>query len=176
LMREHRLPQRRRPEGPRRRPGFFRVERPEQLWRLDVRSIWVAEHGSCYVNAAIDARDLRLGARYPVPRARGDRRDRGTSTRAGLCSLEEPACPSLIGSKKSSWLAFELRPLAIEYQQLEEVAQRQGLALDDERATPARKRDPLARPPRPNGSRRRRPSHRRPARSTRPDPVPPAER
>jgi MarR family len=36
----------------------------------------------------------------------------------------------------------ELRPLAIEYQQLEQVAQRLGLALDDERATPARKRKP----------------------------------
>jgi putative transposase len=55
LMREHRLPQRRRPEGRRRRPGFFRVERPDQLWHLDMPSIWVAEHGWCYLNAAIDS-------------------------------------------------------------------------------------------------------------------------
>jgi putative transposase len=54
LMREHRLLQRRRPEGRRRRPGFFRVERPDQLWHLDMTSVWVAEHGWCYLNAAID--------------------------------------------------------------------------------------------------------------------------
>ena len=54
LMREHALLQRRRSEGRRRRPGFFRVERPDQLWHLDMTSIWVAEHGWCYLNAAID--------------------------------------------------------------------------------------------------------------------------
>jgi len=31
LMAEHRLLQRHRPSGRRRRPGFFRVERPDQL-------------------------------------------------------------------------------------------------------------------------------------------------
>ena len=40
--------------GRRRRPGFFRVERPDQLWHLDMTSVWVAEHGWCYLNAAID--------------------------------------------------------------------------------------------------------------------------
>jgi putative transposase len=54
LMREHRLLQRHRSEGRRRRPGFFRVERPDQLWHLDMTSVWVAEHGWCYLNAAID--------------------------------------------------------------------------------------------------------------------------
>jgi putative transposase len=39
LMREHRLLQRRRSEGRRRRPGFFRVERPDQLWDLDMTSV-----------------------------------------------------------------------------------------------------------------------------------------
>jgi putative transposase len=53
-MREHALLQRRRSEGRRRRPGFFRVERPDQLWHLDMTSVWVAEHGWCYLNAAID--------------------------------------------------------------------------------------------------------------------------
>ena len=47
LMREHRLLQGRRSEGRRRRPGFFRVERPDQLWHLDMTSVWVAEHGWC---------------------------------------------------------------------------------------------------------------------------------
>jgi putative transposase len=54
LMREHRLLQRRRPQGRRRRPGFFRVERPDQLWHMDMTSVWVAEHGWCYLNAIID--------------------------------------------------------------------------------------------------------------------------
>src|SRR4051812_36532036 len=45
VMRERRLIQRRRPSGRRRRPGFFRVERPDQLWHLDMTSVWVAEHG-----------------------------------------------------------------------------------------------------------------------------------
>jgi len=54
VMRERRLIQRRRREPRRRRPGFFRVERPDQLWHLDMTSVWVAEHGWCYPMAAID--------------------------------------------------------------------------------------------------------------------------
>ncbi|MBA2633883.1 MAG: IS3 family transposase [Chloroflexi bacterium] len=45
VTRERRLIQRRRPLERRMRPGFFRVERPRQLWQLDMTSIWVAEHG-----------------------------------------------------------------------------------------------------------------------------------
>jgi putative transposase len=54
VMREQRLIQRRRSVSRRRRPGFFRVERPGQLWHLDMTSVWVAEHGWCYLNAIID--------------------------------------------------------------------------------------------------------------------------
>jgi len=54
VMREQRLLQRHRRSGRRRRPGFFRVERPDQLWHMDMTSVWVAEHGWCYLNAAID--------------------------------------------------------------------------------------------------------------------------
>jgi len=54
VMRQQRLLQRHRPLRRRRRPGFFRVERPDQLWHLDMTAIWVAEHGWCYLNAAID--------------------------------------------------------------------------------------------------------------------------
>jgi putative transposase len=54
LMREHRLLQPKRSEGRRRRPGFFRVTRPDELWHLDMTSVWIAEHGWCYLNAAID--------------------------------------------------------------------------------------------------------------------------
>ncbi len=54
VMRERGLIQRRRPLERRRRPGFFRVERPDQLWHLDLTSVWVAEHGWVYLMAAID--------------------------------------------------------------------------------------------------------------------------
>jgi putative transposase len=54
LMREHRLLQPKRSEQRRRRPGYFQVTRPDELWHLDMTSVWVAEHGWCYLNAAID--------------------------------------------------------------------------------------------------------------------------
>ena len=54
VMREQKLIQRRRSEPRRRRPGFFGVERPAQLWHMDMTSIWVAEHGWVYLNAVID--------------------------------------------------------------------------------------------------------------------------
>jgi putative transposase len=54
VMRERKLIQRRRPLERRKRPGFFRVERPSQLWQLDMTSIWVAEHGWTYLMAIID--------------------------------------------------------------------------------------------------------------------------
>lgn len=54
LMREHRLLQPKRSEGRRKRPGFFQVTRPDELWHLDMTSVWVAEHGWVYLNAIID--------------------------------------------------------------------------------------------------------------------------
>ncbi|HEY6777238.1 MAG TPA: IS3 family transposase [Thermoleophilaceae bacterium] len=54
VMRERSLIQRRRRLDRRRRPGFFRVTRPDELWHLDMTSVWVAEHGWCYLMAAID--------------------------------------------------------------------------------------------------------------------------
>jgi putative transposase len=54
VMRERKLIQRRRPLERRKRPGFFRVECPRQLWQLDMTSVWVAEHGWCYLMAMID--------------------------------------------------------------------------------------------------------------------------
>jgi putative transposase len=54
VMRLHRLIQRHRPLARRRRPGTFAVTRPNELWHLDMTSIWVAEAGWTYLNAAID--------------------------------------------------------------------------------------------------------------------------
>ncbi len=53
-MRAEGLLQRHRPSGRRRRPGYFRVERPDQLWHMDMTRIWVADHGWCYLNAIVD--------------------------------------------------------------------------------------------------------------------------
>lgn len=54
VMRQRRLIQRRRRLDRRRRPGFFQVTRPNELWHLDMTSVWIAEHGWCYLMAAID--------------------------------------------------------------------------------------------------------------------------
>lgn len=54
LMREHRLLQPKRSEGRRKRPGYFEVTRPDELWHMDMTSVWVAEHGWCYLHAIID--------------------------------------------------------------------------------------------------------------------------
>ena len=54
VMRQHKLIQRRGRPPRRRRPGVFRVTRPAELWHMDMTSIWVAEHGWCYLNTIID--------------------------------------------------------------------------------------------------------------------------
>jgi putative transposase len=53
-MREQRLLQPVRSEGRRRRPGYFQVTRPDELWHMDMTSVWTAEHGWTYLNAIID--------------------------------------------------------------------------------------------------------------------------
>ena len=54
VMRAHRLLQPVRGEGRRRRPGFFRVTRPDELWHLDMTKVWTAQHGWVYLHAIID--------------------------------------------------------------------------------------------------------------------------
>jgi putative transposase len=53
-MREHRLLQPKRSEGRRKRPGYVAVTRPDELWHMDMTSVWVAEHGWVSLNAIID--------------------------------------------------------------------------------------------------------------------------
>jgi putative transposase len=53
-MRAEGLLQRHRSSGRRRRPGYSRVERPDQLWHMDMTSVWVVDHGWCYLNAIVD--------------------------------------------------------------------------------------------------------------------------
>jgi putative transposase len=72
VMREHKLIQRRRPLERRKRPGFFRVERPRQLWQLDMTSVWVAEHGWTYLMAIIDCCTREIVAWQLSLRCRAD--------------------------------------------------------------------------------------------------------
>ncbi len=72
VMRERKLIQRRRPLERRKRPGFFRVERPRQLWQLDMTSVWVAEHGWRYLNAIIDCCTREIVAWQLSLRCRAD--------------------------------------------------------------------------------------------------------
>ena len=72
VMRERKLIQRRRPLERRKRPGFFRVERPRQLWQLDMTSVWVAEQGWTYLMAIIDCCTREIVAWQLELRCRAD--------------------------------------------------------------------------------------------------------
>ncbi len=72
VLRERKLIQRRRPLARRKRPGFFRVERPRQLWQLDLTSVWVAEQGWTYLNAIIDCCTREIVAWQLELRCRAD--------------------------------------------------------------------------------------------------------
>lgn len=54
IMRAHRLLQPVRGLDRRRRPGFFRVTRPGELWHMDMTKVWTAQHGWVYLHAIVD--------------------------------------------------------------------------------------------------------------------------
>ena len=54
VMRKHRLLQRSRNTDRRRRPGYFRVTRPDELWHLDMTKVWTVAHGWVYLHVAVD--------------------------------------------------------------------------------------------------------------------------
>lgn len=54
VMRTHGLLQPARGAGRRRRPGFFRVTRPDELWHMDMTKVWTAAHGWVYLHVIID--------------------------------------------------------------------------------------------------------------------------
>jgi hypothetical protein len=70
VMRERRLIQRRRRSTAAGDPDFFRVERPDQLWHLDMTSVWVAKHGWVYLGCLPSRRRSRLDLRSHVVRSR----------------------------------------------------------------------------------------------------------
>jgi len=54
VMRAHKLLQPTRGSGRRRRPGFFRVTRPDELWHFDMTKVWTAQHGWVYLHVMVD--------------------------------------------------------------------------------------------------------------------------
>ena len=55
VMRAHRLLQNNvSADGRRRRPGYFRVTRPDELWHIDMTKMWTAAHGWVYLHAMVD--------------------------------------------------------------------------------------------------------------------------
>ena len=91
VMREQKLIQRRRPLERRKRPGFFRVERPRQLWQLDLTSVWVAEHGWTYLMAIIDCCTREIVAWHLELRCRADEAI-AVVERAAAVHAIEPRC------------------------------------------------------------------------------------
>ncbi len=88
VMRERELIQRRRRLERRKRPGFFRVERPRQLWQLDMSSVWVAEHGWCYLMAIIDCCTREIVAWQLELRCRADEAIRLIERAAAVHAIE----------------------------------------------------------------------------------------
>jgi putative transposase len=54
IMRAHNLLQHDRNRDRRRRPGFFRVTRPDELWHMDMTKVWTAQHGWVYLHVIVD--------------------------------------------------------------------------------------------------------------------------
>ncbi len=108
VMRERQLIQRRRPLGRRKRPGFFRVERPRQLWQLDMSSVWVAEHGWCYLMAIIDCCTREIVAWQLELRCRADEAIT-LIERAGTVHAIEPGELTLGSDNGSAFTARRFR-------------------------------------------------------------------
>ncbi|MCW2573198.1 MAG: hypothetical protein JWO88_3256 [Frankiales bacterium] len=54
IIRAHNLLQHDRNRERRRRPGFFRVTRPDELWHMDMTKVWTAQHGWVYLHVIVD--------------------------------------------------------------------------------------------------------------------------
>jgi hypothetical protein len=82
VMRSHQLLQPTRSSDRRRRPGFFRVTRPDALWHMDMTKVWTAQHGWVYLHAIIDCCTREItgwSLELRCHRRRGDRLCRGGS-------------------------------------------------------------------------------------------------
>jgi len=43
-----------------RRPGYFRVTRPDELWHMDMTKVWTAAHGWVYLHVIVDCCTRRV--------------------------------------------------------------------------------------------------------------------
>ena len=112
VMREHTLVQRRLPLERRKRPGYFRVERPRQLWQLDMTSIWVAEHGWTYLIAIIDCLTREIVAWQLKLRCRADEAIAVVDRAAAVHEIQ-PGELTLGSDNGSAFTAHRYRALAI---------------------------------------------------------------
>jgi transposase InsO family protein len=69
IMRQHRLLQPTRGLDPHRRPGYFRVTRPDDLWHMDMTKVWTAAHGWVYLHVIVDCctREIAAGRSTCAP-------------------------------------------------------------------------------------------------------------
>ena len=98
VMRAHKLLQPTRGSGRRRRPGFFRVTRPDELWHIDMTKVWTAaarlglpaRHGRL-----LHPGDHRLDPRAALPRRRSHRRaSKPPSSPAASVPASSPSAPT----------------------------------------------------------------------------------
>jgi len=114
VMRERKLIQRRRPLERRRRPGFFKVERPRQLWQLDMSSVWVAEHGWTYLMAIIDCCTREIVAWHLELRCRADEAIALIERAAAVHSIE-PGELTLGSDNGSAFTARRFKASLVEF-------------------------------------------------------------
>ena len=62
VMRAHRLLQPTRSLDRRRRPGYFRVTHPDELWHMDMTKVWTAQHGWVYLHVIVDCCTRKIPA------------------------------------------------------------------------------------------------------------------
>lgn len=100
VMRTHRLLQRPRNLDRRRRPGFFQVTRPDELWHIDMTKVWTAQHGWVYLHVAVDCCSREVTCWRVDLRTRGQ--EAIACVEAGLTARKVPAGRLTLGSDNGS--------------------------------------------------------------------------
>jgi hypothetical protein len=87
VMRAHRLLQPTRGNDRRRRPGFFRVTRPDELWHMDMTKVWTAAHGWVYLHVIVDISPASTASTNRVFSSGGNALGRGIRNLQGQIKL-----------------------------------------------------------------------------------------
>ena len=104
VMRAHRLLQRSRNGDRRRRPGYFRVTRPDELWHIDMTKVWTAQHGWIYLHAIVDCCTREITGWSVDLRCRGD--EAIACVESALVDREVPPGRLTLGSDNGSQGGF----------------------------------------------------------------------